>query len=317
MGLHDHLSKITDSLNDIGSKPVKQRHGSVPAPSSLSYFSDELRETHEEIKELKKKAGQAIRIRMDLCDDGLYHSGALDQERVKNLKANLKENGQSAPALLRLKEGGRYEIVAGRHRKAALLELGNYEWDAVIKDIDEDAVERLTFYDNLLAPSLTDYAKYLGFAQRKKSKGLTVEQLATESGVSKTTVGRLLLFGNLPSAALEIIAKSPVKIGAMLVEDLAALTPAHGERVTEAVGLLVAGELTPNKAEAWVINANKAEKPKVQETVIKRGKFTYAKVVRRAGHLTVTFSNPLDADDAEKALVELINQRAKGAKKSS
>ena len=312
MGLHDHLSKITDSLNDIGSKPAKQRHGSVPAPSSLSYFSDELRETNEEMQELKKKAGQAIRIRMDLCDDGPYHAGALDQERVQNLKANLKENGQSAPALLRVKEGGRYEIVAGRHRKAALLELGNSEWDAVIKEIDEDAAERLTFYDNLLAPSLTDYAKYLGFAQRKKSKGLTIEQLAVESGVSKTTVARLLLFVNLPGAALEIIAKSPAKFVSMVVEDLAALAPKFSERVTEAVTLLVAGELTPNKVHAWVVDAPKMDKPTSQETLIKRGKSPYAKVVRRAGQLTVIFSNPADADETEKVLVELLKQRAKG-----
>ena len=315
MGLHDHLSKITDSLNDIGSKPAKQRHGSIPAPSSLSYFSDELRETNEEMKELKKKAGQAIRIRMDLCDDGPYHAGALEQKRVQNLKANLKENGQSAPALLRVKEGGRYEIVAGRHRKAALLELGNSEWDAVIKDIDEDTAERLTFYDNLLAPSLNDYAKYLGFAKRRESKGFTLDQLAHESGVSRSTISRLLAFGNLPKEAIPEIDKAPEKITGLLAEQLSSLSTTHGARVTEAVGLVVKGSLAPSKASAWVLDHNSAMKQKPLETVIKKGKSAYAKVVRRGEQVSIVFANSLDADEAEKLLIEFLTQRGKELKK--
>lgn len=314
MGLQDHLNKITEGLKDIDSKPNRQRSGSLPATSSLSHFSDELRETTSELSKLRSLSGRAIQVALNLCDDGPYHTSPLDPERIQALKGNIKENGQSAPALLRLKEGGRYEIIAGRHRKAALVELGNTNWDAVIKDIDDDTAERLTFYDNLLAPSLTDYAKYLGFSKRRESKGLTLEHLAIESGVSKTTIGRLLMFGNLPVKAIETIAQAPNKISGLVAEELAGLTAKYGERVTEAVALIVSGELMPNKASAWIVNVVPAAKLKPHETVIRKGKATYAKVVRRASQMAVIFSNPADTDEAEKFLIECLNQLAKDRK---
>jgi hypothetical protein len=45
-------------------------------------------------------------------------------------------------------------------------------------------------------------------------------------------------------------------------------------------------------------------------------KHTYAKVVRRGGQENIAFANPLDADEAEKALIDFINQWTKEPKKA-
>lgn len=306
MGLNDHLKKITDGLGDAGAlRTVKPRGaGSMPATSALSHFS-------EDMINLKKAVGKPIRVRMDLCDDGPHHTSPLDPERVANLKANLAENEQSSPALLQPTGDGRFRIIAGRHRKAALLGLGREEWDAIIKEIDDDTAERLTFYDNLLAPSLTDYAKFLGFAQRKKSKGMTNEQLAVESGVSVTSIARYLAFGNLPDAVQAAIQRSPAQFSGTLAKELCAFAKVSEERTLEAVNLIADGTLAPSRLAQWFTGPREPGL-KVSELVIKRGKAGYAKLSRSSTHVFIKFSDEAEAESIEKELALILKARAEG-----
>ncbi len=316
MRLQDHLSRITDGLKDIDARPVRARGGgAVPATSSLAHFSDEMREAQQQLEELRKAAGRPIRVRLDLCDDGPYHPSPLDPERVRGLREQLAANPQSTPLLLRAKDGGRYEIVAGRHRRAALLGLGREEGDAVVRDLTDDEAERLVFYDNLFAPSLTDHAKYLGFAQRRRSRGLTIEQLARESGISKSQVARLLSFDQLPPRALAAVARNPAAIGAALAEELAALAAHHEERVADAVELVVEHRLKPAKAAAWVVAGPAAAAPRPAETVVKQGRSTYARLTRRGPQLVIRFASADDAAGIEKELADLLRRRAQDAKR--
>lgn len=291
----------------------------MPAPTQLMHMAIGYQETKAELETLKREAGKALRIRMDLCDEGPHHTSPLDPQRVKNLKANLAENEQSTPALVRATapEGNvRYEIIAGRHRKAALLELGNDEWDVVIKELDDDAAERLTFYDNLLAPKLSDYAKYLGFARRKASRGFTDEKLAEESGLSRAQVTKLLSFGRLPEAAQVAVSHKPSAVGANLVETLSALPAKHDVRVTEAIKMVIDGRLAAAKAVTWVQDGKPALEPAIK-TVIRQGKATFATMLWRPGQVTIRFKDPADADAVQKEIEEMLSRHVKDLKAGS
>jgi len=304
MGLNDHLSKITQGLDDLdipSSRAASRQRssGSTPATTSLIHFS-------EEVAELRKSQGKALRVRMDLCDDGPHHTSPVDPERVENLKSNLQENEQSTPALLRVKEGGRFEIVAGRHRKAALLALGHQEWDAVIKDIDDDAAERLTFYDNLLAPTLTDYARYLGLARRRTSKGFTLEQLAKESGLSRSTVARLLAFGNLPQACLDEVALHPDAIGSKLADALTPFVATHEDKLIQGVRMVTGGTLLAKDLLRWLTHVPAPEKAKPRETLIKAGKRQFAKVLTRDNQITIRLFPGADLATVERMVEDAL-----------
>jgi ParB family chromosome partitioning protein len=316
MGLQDHLSRLTDGLKDIDATPRRPRSGGgVPATSSLAHFSDEMRSAQEQLEQLRRAAGQPIKVRLDLCDEGPFHVGPVEPDRVRALKENLAENPQSTPLLLRAKGDGRFEIVAGRHRKAALLELGHQEGEAVVRDLSDDETERLVFYDNLFAPSLTDFAKYMGFVQRKRNKALTLEQLATESGVSKSQIARLLSFDQLPKRALGAISRNPSAIGAALAEELAGLTDRYAERVADAVELVVAHRLKPSRAAAWIVNTDPKPVSKPVETVVRRGKAMYAKLLRRGAQVVIRCNNPEDAASLEKIVADAVRQHVAGLKK--
>ncbi|PNG50008.1 MULTISPECIES: ParB/RepB/Spo0J family partition protein [unclassified Variovorax] len=308
----EQLSAISDAVLSGPTSPAMVRQRPLPAPTQLMNLTGGHLESKAEIERLKKEQGKALVIRLDLCDDGPFHSSPLDPVRVANLKANLKENPQTTPAQLRPAAAGRFQILAGRHRKAALLELGREEWLVTIREASDDEAERVTFYDNLLAPQLTDYAKYLGLAQRKASRSFTVRELETESGLSKSQVARLLSFERLPAAARQLVASKPSVIGANVVELLAALAKDHGDRVVQAVELVVEGKLKASKAPAWVTAPPKeknAERRRQPSTDLAVDGTRYVRIRRRDGLLSMAFTSAQEADELERIITELIKDR--------
>jgi ParB family chromosome partitioning protein len=150
--------------------------------------------------------------------------------------------------VVRRKADGRYELVAGRHRKAAFEQLQREEIAASVVVLSDDEAERLVFFDNLLAPALSDYEKYLGFAQRQKSKGLSYAELARESGWSKSQVARFFSFARLPAEAIELLKTRPAALGANGAEKLVAFVQDHPQQVVEAVRAVVEERATQDEA---------------------------------------------------------------------
>jgi len=318
-----HFGAITEMLTN-GTAPVAPRaprgSAATSAPTSLAAFSADYQELEAQVTKLKEAQGQAMRVRLDLCDDGPHHTTPVDLERVARLQANLAMNPQSSPATLQRKPDGRFNILAGRHRKAAMANLGHDEWDAVIRDVDEDTAERLTFYDNLLAPNLTDYARFRGFAQRKRSKGLTEQQIADEAGVHRTTVNRVMSFASLTAEMLSSVERMPSEIQATVTGNLVTDIVRHIDkkapliaeglakvadqqlRVSDLVRTLEAPETAPVRQA-------------VEQQVVRVGKAMFAKMSRREGRVIVDFADAADAQEAEQAVLALLKERA--AKKKS
>ena len=188
------------------------------------------------------------------------------------------------------------------------------EIEATIKELTDDEAEKLVFYDNLFAPNLSDYEKYLGFIQRKKTKNLTGEQLAEEAGVSTATVSKLLGFADLSEEIHTALKNHPNTIGASNVRDFAQLASNNQELAIQAVGKIAAGQMTQKAALEWMKAGG--EKPKKKstdlvETPIKIGRTRYATVSLRAEKLVVSFASEDEALEMNYAIEKLLQERAK------
>lgn len=315
----DHLAGITAALQSKGigttSKDVERPRGSgaTSGPLELARFSTGF-------QDMQAKLGKAMRVRMDLCDDGPYHATPIERERVEDLKANLATNPQSTPAAVRVKPDGRFEIIAGRHRKIALTELGHEEWDIVIRDFNDDEAERATFYDNLLAPQFTDYARFRGFEARRKSTGYSLEKLAEEAGKSKAFVVRLMAFQKLTPGALSAVERAPRNFGYNMVAKLVSLIDEHPSEVERVVELVANGSLSQEAAPAKVLElvagAKERKSPTAREgrqVVSWEGK-DYATVDLRGKKMTINLASKDDAEAAQKAVMKALEERAKKAR---
>src|SRR5574337_1890938 len=169
----------------------------------------------------------------------------LSKQQYEELRENLRHNPLTNPVTVRVREEGGFEIIAGYNRVSCYRDLDRDEIDINVLDLNDDETERAAFYSNLLAPSLPDYEKYVGFRSRMEKHGLTQTLVAEEAGVSQSFVSSLMAFGDLPDEALAMIAAAPELFGAKAIQKLAQLVKrGRGGQVTEAVRKFGAGELS-------------------------------------------------------------------------
>jgi ParB family chromosome partitioning protein len=287
------------------------------APGHLLEFtgvSRELQMANEELAALRKHQAGGFDVTLSQLRASPYQTGGVSKARVAALVENLRHNPQSSPIVVReTAELGVYEVVAGHHRIEAFRELKRESIRAVLREMSDDEAERLVFYDNLLAPSLSDYDKYLGFAQRQRSRQLTQEQLADEAGVPRANVAKLLAFGRLPPEAQTVVAQNPTSpgVGANLFQALASLEAKYAQRVTEAVQRVVDGKLTASAAAAWVTATQEPREKPAKPVVVKRGAQKFAEVQTRGTLWTVNFSSEADAREYGAELMGLVEQAAR------
>lgn len=318
MSLKDHMAKLTSGLDDVEStqsQPVdlrrKRGSGAVPATTSLMHFNDDVKAMDVELRQLKEREGQARMIPLNLIDDSPYQIGELDEERVAGLVANLKENKLNTPITLRSKENGRFETLAGHHRRAAYHVLERTQIESIIKlGITDIEASDLVFYDNLKAPYLSAYDKFEGFA-RMHERGLKQGEIADLSGIAQQTVSDHLMFAQLPKAAHELIRVHRRKVPTDLAVELGPLVEKHELRVVDAVRRVIENGLSIKAAREFVVNGEGPARPRKPEPRrIKQGKRIYASISVREKKVVVDFADAEEAKALEKQIAELLKARA-------
>ena len=238
--------------------------------------------------------GKPILVPLALICDSPYQTSLVSEAKVAELVENLERNPLSSPIVLRRNQDGKIELIAGRHRVEAYRRMGRTEIEATLRELSDDEAERLVFYDNLFAPSMTDFQKYLGFRQRRERLNLTQGQLAEESGIDRTTVSRLLSFDGLPEAVFSALRENPQAIGSIQAPEFVALAQQSPDLAVQAIYSIALGDMTQKAAIAWLKTGGKvAEKPAKPEkfkALIKNGKQRYAELVRQGDKLVISLN---------------------------
>lgn len=312
------LSALTDQITQkmaAGGQPRANRP--IPAPTQLMHLSADYQRMAKQVDELKNQKGVRM-YPLSKIRPSPHQAGPLNPERVQGLVANLANNPLASPVILRAVEGtDEVELVAGHHRVQAFKELKREEIPGVEVELSDDEAERLVFYDNLLAPSLSDYEKYLGLSKRRGSRGFGLQELAEESGVSKSTIANLLSFEKLPEAAMEVVRAHPKCFGASLMGELSALKDVDAERLAEAFKKVVTGELTQAKVPAWLSPRKPAEaRQPAEKSVVRQGNQIFAEVVRRGQQLSIKMASSVDPAEIEQALLAVLKDYSKKSKSS-
>lgn len=311
MGVKDELSSITDAIEAGGppasaAKSPMKRSGT--APGALFQFSEQSQRMERELDELKKLAGGPRMLKRSSLRPSPYQTRALSQQKVQELADNLRENELATPIVVREIEPDIFEVIAGHHRDAAFGLLNRDEIPGIVVKMTEEQAERAVFFDNFYPPEVSDFEKFLGLRQIQRRHGYTHEQLAQKSGISRSHVSTLMAYEKLPPAAAAILEVNPRVLGAAQAAKLAQLDAKHAARVSEGLQLVVDGKLLQSQLQDWLVPK---EAPKrVEPTVVKSGKSTYAKLLRRDTKVTIDFTNAGDAEALEKAIAALLKEHA-------
>lgn len=311
----DHMAKFSAAVmlpsDKTEIKPVlKSQSAGMTAPGSLLHYGQELKNANIEVARLKASQGLPALILISLLRSSPYQTRKIDESKVSELISNLSSNPLSTPITVRLKEDGFYEIIAGHHRVEAYKHLGRESIQASVVNLTDAEAEKLVFYDNLLAPQLSDFEKFQGFAQLKKNHQLTQDQLATDAGISRSLIANLMSFERLPPLALEKLSLNVHAVGSNLAVKLAALPENLSDRIVLAIDKIIDERLTQKAAIPWIEEKEKPQKPIPKQ--IKSGRYKYADLIRKDTHVSIRFASAEDAQAIEDALFDLLAARAKG-----
>jgi ParB family chromosome partitioning protein len=132
---------------------------------------------------LEQKNEEITEIDINLLDPFANHLFALyTEQRIQELADSIKAVGLEHPIVVREKDGGRYEILAGHNRVAAhkLLNLPTIE--AKIKyNVSDDEAERIVLDTNLNQQSFSDWS----ITQQIKAVRASLSYLAENSRQGK------------------------------------------------------------------------------------------------------------------------------------
>lgn len=136
-----------------------------------------------------------------------------DQEALRTLADSIAEVGVLSPILVREKENGLYEIIAGERRWRASKLAGKKKIPAIVKNYETREVMEIALIENLQREDLNPLEEALGYQTLKEQFGFTQEEIAKRVSKSRSTVANILRILNLPEFVLKEIKNGKVSVG--------------------------------------------------------------------------------------------------------
>lgn len=128
-----------------------------------------------------------------------------DEEALDALAASLAENGVLQPILVRPRDGGRYELVAGERRWRAAQRAGLAVLPAIVERRDDASSLEAAIVENMAREDLNPVEEARAVAALVEELGLTREQVGTRCGRSRVAVSNLLRLLDLPDDVLTLL----------------------------------------------------------------------------------------------------------------
>jgi ParB family chromosome partitioning protein len=118
---------------------------------------------------------------------------AFDVESLEELKNSIREKGVIQPVLVRPRENGRYQLVAGERRLRATIALGKKTIPAYIKKVDSDEMMlEIALVENVQREQLNPIDLAKGYRQLMEECRLTQEEIAQKIGKSRAAISNNL-----------------------------------------------------------------------------------------------------------------------------
>lgn len=197
-----------------------------------------------------------------------------DPEALAELSRSIEQHGLVQPIVVRPKQNGFYEIIAGERRWRASRMAGLTEVPCVIKEADDREAAELSLIENLQRENLNPIEEAEGYRALMDTFGLTQEEAAGRVGKSRANVANLLRILKLPARVRETVQDGLISYGH--ARALAALCDRFGEdEIYAAAQQIIGSHLSVRQTEQMVRlmldgKPQKAEIPTVQQAYYRR-----------------------------------------------
>ena len=201
----------------------------------------------------------------------------MDQVSLESLADSIRAQGIMQPIVVRLVDGGKYEIIAGERRWRASQLAGLKEVPVIIREIADDVALAMALIENIQRENLNPIEEANGIQRLVEEFNMTHESAAQAVGRSRSAVTNLLRLRNLHGVVQEMLAQAKLDMGharALLMLDGAKQIAAAEEIVQNQLSVRAAEQLVKKLSSAVRAPTKAAAKDRdvlrLQETLAQR-----------------------------------------------
>ena len=136
-----------------------------------------------------------------------------DPASLDELSASIRNHGVLQPVVLRPREGGGYELVAGERRYRASIQAGLAAIPATIREVNDRDMLELALVENVQRQSLNPIEKGEAYKVMMSALKLTQEQVADKVGLRRASVANHVRLLSLPADAREALVRGLISMG--------------------------------------------------------------------------------------------------------
>lgn len=210
-----------------------------------------------------------------------------EASELNDLAASIKEKGIIQPLIVRARDDGSFEIVAGERRWRAAQQAQLHELPVIVRSFTDVEVLEVAIIENIQRADLNAIEEAAGYRQLMDKFGHTQEKMAEALGKSRSHIANLLRLLNLPESVVEM-----VRTGDLSAGHARALIPA--EDPLKLAQQIVKGGLSVRAAEALVKKDAQGETAKAPSKAVKEEKDADTKALE--GDLTATLGMKVHLD---------------------
>ena len=115
-----------------------------------------------------------------------------DEAKLYELAESIRQNGILQPIIVRSRDGGRFEIVAGERRFRAAKLVGLKELPCIIRNYSDEQAYILSVIENIQRNDLNFFEEAASYEKLIRDYGLTQEELAQKLGRTQSAVANKL-----------------------------------------------------------------------------------------------------------------------------
>lgn len=136
-----------------------------------------------------------------------------DEETLSSLAASIRELGVLQPILVRAKDDGEYELIAGERRWRAAKRAGLRTIPALVRTVTDVSSLEQALVENLHRQDLNALEEAAAYQQLIEDFNLTHDEVATRVGKSRSAVSNALRLFQLPPTIQRMVAEGELSAG--------------------------------------------------------------------------------------------------------
>lgn len=206
--------RLGRGLDALLSSSASRAPVSIPGESGSSNTSSDAGTPAQAINQDSKTIEGLRELSVDQLYRGRYQPRReFDQDSLDELAASIKQQGLMQPVVVRPREAGGFEIIAGERRWRACQIAGLSQIPVLIRDVSDEDVIAMALIENIQREDLSPLEEARALARLRDEFQLTQQEVADAVGKSRVAVANLLRLLNVAPGVQALLEAGELEMG--------------------------------------------------------------------------------------------------------